>query len=89
MKEIGNLDISTSSQDIDIPTKIIKENSDIFAHFICESFNNMTDSSIYLTALNQAHITPAFKKDFKNLIENYRPVSVLPNISKIYEITEF
>ena len=30
LKEIGNLDTTKSSQDTDIPTKIIKQNSDIF-----------------------------------------------------------
>ena len=33
-KEIGNLGISKSSQDVNVPAKIIKENSEIFAHFI-------------------------------------------------------
>ena len=31
-KEIGNLGISKSSQDVNVPAKIIKENSEIFAH---------------------------------------------------------
>ena len=44
LKEIGNLDTTKSSQDTDIPTKSIKQNSDIFESFICKSFNNMIDS---------------------------------------------
>ena len=85
LKEIGNLDTTKSSQDTDIPTKIIKQNSDIFASFICKSFNNMIDSSTFPAPLKLAHITPVFKKGSKNSKENYRPVSILPNISKIYE----
>ena len=85
LKEIGNLDTTKSSQDTDIPTKVIKQNSDIFASFICKTFNNMVDSSTFPAALKLAHITPAFKKGSKNSKENYRPISILPNISKIYE----
>ena len=32
-----------------------------------------------------ADITPAFKKEDSNLTKNYRPVSVLPVVSKIFE----
>ena len=45
----------------------------------------MVDSSTFPAALKLAHITPAFKKGSKNSKENYRPISILPNISKIYE----
>ena len=85
LKEVGNLDTSKSSQDTDISTKVIKQNLDIFASFICQTFNNMVDSSTFLAALKIAHIIPAFKKGSKNLWGNYRPISILPNISKIYE----
>ena len=85
IKEIKNLDVSEASQEVDIPTKIIKENSDIFFNFIYQSFNNMIDVCIFPTSLKLANITPVYKKGSKNSKENYRPVSILPNISKIYE----
>ena len=31
------------------------------------------------------HLTPIFKRKDKTFIENYRPVSVLPTVSKIFE----
>ena len=85
INEIKNLDGSNASQEDDIPTKIIKENSDIFSNFICQSFNNMIDVCIFPTSLKLANITPVYKKGSKNSKENYRPVSILPNISEIYE----
>ena len=33
----------------------------------------------------KANITPVFKKGDRNSKDNYRPVSILPNISKIFE----
>ena len=71
LKEIKNLDASKASQEDDIPTTIIKE------------MFNMIDVCIFPTSLKLANITPV--KGSKNSKENYRPVSILPNISKIYE----
>ena len=84
IKEIKNLDASKASQEGDVPTKIIKVNSDIFSNLIYQSFNNMIDVCVFLASLKLSNITPVYKKGSKNSKENYRPVSILPNISKIY-----
>ena len=39
----------------------------------------------FLENLKFADVTPIFKKKDKTFIENYRPVSVLPTVSKIFE----
>ena len=44
----------------------------------------MIDVCIFPTSLKLANITRVYKKDSKNSKENYRPVSIFPNISKIY-----
>ena len=36
--------------------------------------------------LKQADIKPIYKKDSRNQKENYRPVGILPNLSKIFEL---
>ena len=59
---LNNLDASKTSQDDDVSSKIIEENSDIFSNFIYQSFNNMTDVCIFPTSLKLANITPVFKK---------------------------
>ena len=84
-KEIRKLDPSKTSHDNDIPTKIIKENADIFSEFICMSVNHSIDNNIFPSTLKLANITPVFKKGSANSKENYRPVSILPNLSKIFE----
>ena len=45
----------------------------------------MFPSIMFPTSLKVANITPVYKKGSKNSKENYRPLSVLPNIPKIYE----
>ena len=74
-----------ATQNTDIPIKLIKENSDIFADFISENLNGSISHSVFPSALKLANITPVHKKDSKSKKDHYRPISVLPNISKIYE----
>ena len=87
--EIKNLGASKASQEDDILTKIVKENSDIFSSFTYQSFKNVIDVCIFSTSLKLANITPVYKKGSKNSKENYRLVSIFPNISKIYERSFF
>lgn len=65
LKEIGHFDISKSSQNTDVSTKIIKENLDVFSPFKNENFNNMIDLLIFAATLNLASITPVFLKKFQ------------------------
>ena len=69
----------------DIPSKIIKENAGIFASFLQSSFNTSVSNSEFPSVLKQANITPVFKKGERYLKDNYRPVCILPNVSKIFE----
>ena len=69
---------SKTDQSTDIPTKIINQNSDIFADFILTSFNQSVANSIFPSSLKNADITSVFfKKGDRNLKDNYRPVSIL------------
>ena len=81
--------LNKASQYSDIPTKIIKENSDIFSSFICESINNSIKSSIFPSSLKYADVTPLHKKFNKSLRENYRRESILPILSEVFERSMF
>ena len=47
--------------------------------------NQCLSSGIFLNKLKMARVVPIFKKNNKTLIQNYRPISILPAISKIVE----
>ena len=87
--EIRLLKLNKVSQYLDIPTKIIKENSDIFSNFICESINNSIKSYIFPSCLKYADVTPLHKMYNKSFKENYRPVSALIILSKVFERSMF
>ena len=62
-REIVNLDHTKASQDNDIPTKIIKANSDIICEVIYNDYNyNLVDNGIFPDFLKTANVTPVFKK---------------------------
>ena len=65
MKEINNLKTNKATQNTDIPTKLIKENSDIFADFIFENLNDCIAKSLFPSSLKNATITPVHKKGTK------------------------
>ena len=68
-----------------MPTKIIKNNFDIFSKYFQANLNNTTETSTFPEQLKYANVKPVFKKDSRTDQKKYRPISVLPNMSKIYE----
>ena len=48
-------------------------------------FQNILVTSKYPDMWKLANVTPIFKKGDKQLIKNYRPISLLPICSKIFE----
>ena len=79
-KEINRSGGKSACQEHDIPVKLIKSNKDLFSRFICRNSNYFLLSSNFPSNLKAADI----EKD-KSGIENYRPISILPTLSKIYE----
>ena len=70
-------------QDSDIPTKVIKDNIDIFTPILPQEFNKSLAIGKFPLSMKLANITPVFKKDDRTDKSNYRPISNLPNLSKI------
>ena len=52
---------------------------------LCLLINDAFQKGVFPDKLKCAKVTPIYKKDNKNLLENYRPVSVLTSISKVFE----
>ena len=60
-------------------------NKDIFANFITDHFNYCIAYGEFPDELKHADVIPVHKKNEKCDKTNYRPVTILTNISKIYE----
>ena len=68
----------------EIPTKILKECKFAF-EILTQCINKSFTSGEFPDCLKQANVSPIFKKDDPLDKENYRPVSILPLLSKVYE----
>ena len=68
-----------------IPPKILKSSSEATVNVLHRLFNETITRGVFPNNLKLADVTPVFKKVDPFDKKNYRPVSVLPNIFKIYE----
>ena len=66
LKKVKTLDTPKASQQSDIPTKILKQDSDYFAEYFYENINQCMSKSIFSSDLKLADATPVFKKKSKN-----------------------
>ena len=84
---INNLKTSRSKGHDGITSELLKVINDDICSSITVMINQSLTTGIFPSKLKIAKITPIHKKGGKNIIGNYRPISVLPVISKIFETT--
>ena len=73
----------------DLPMKLLKKVSPILCEPITLIINQSLSTGIFPDKLKTAKVIPLFKKNDAQLLDNYRPISLLPAISKIFESVVF
>ena len=68
----------------EIPIQILRESEFTF-ETLTNCINNSIETGYFPDSLKEANIAPIFKKDDPLNKSNYRPVSILPLISKVFE----
>ena len=68
-----------------IPVKILKDNADLLADKLTDILNKCLKTGIFPDKLKLADISPIFKAKDNTSKKNYRPVSVLNTVSKLFE----
>ena len=84
-KEISKLDASKATQVGDIPEKMLKSTIDVHVSLLTKSMNSPIRNGCFPDKLKAAEVTPILKKSDNLDKENYRPVKVLPHVSKIID----
>ena len=83
--EIRLLNPKKATTHKNIPPKILKSSSEATVNILHRLFNETITKGVFPDDLKLADVTPVFKNDDPFDKKNYRAVSVLPTISKIYE----
>ena len=84
-EEVMNLDGSKATPIGDISVDVLKSTVDIHLPYITNSINLSIEKGCFPEELKLAEVSPIFKKKDDLDKENYRPVSVLPHVSKVFE----
>lgn len=68
-----------------LPTSVIKSSSHLLALPLSVLINQSFENGIFPDKLKFAIVKPIFKKNRKDEISNYRPIALLPVLSKVFE----
>jgi len=85
LKQLHKLNPSKASGPDSIPTKVLKECAHAISDSLTSLFNISLATATLPTSWKHANIIPIHKKGDKHAATNYRPISLLPVISKVLE----
>jgi len=83
-KIIMSLEIKKSTSG-KISPRMLKLSSEICSFPLASCFNSSLVSASFPASLKCASITPILKKGDATCMKNYRPISILPTVSKVFE----
>ena len=83
LNELLKVNIKKSIGYDNIPAKLIKCGAHVLCFPIQVLINTCISSGVFPNSLRKAEITPVYKKNHLDKT-NYRPVSVLPSLSKLF-----
>ena len=81
---IKDLPVTKSNRQNDIPTHILKLCKNSVSPFLVQIFNLCIREGTYPQSLKCAQVVPIYKGS-KGFMHNYRPISLLSPINKIFE----
>lgn len=70
----------------DIPAFIVRDCAGVFAHPLSVIFNKCLSVSKMPSVWKCSKVCPVYKKGNRLDISNFRPISLIPNFSKVFEI---
>ena len=84
-EQLKSLDPKKTTVENDIPTKILIDTKEIVTEYLTKIYHISIDNQSFPPSLKKADVIPSHKQLERTSIKNYRPISLLPCISKLYE----
>lgn len=85
IKSLKNLDINKSTGLDEIGPRLLKMSSSVIGESLTHIFNLSIKTSSFPEKWKEAKVKPLFKGGSSNDLNNFRPISILPVLSKVFE----
>lgn len=82
---LQHLDQNKATGPDQLPARILKGTAEVIAPSLTDLFNKALRLGAIPEDWKLANVVPVYKKDQKDHVENYRPISLLPIVSKLLE----
>jgi hypothetical protein len=85
-KLVNKMNIKKATGVDQISFKLLRAGAPVLNKHTTTLVNNTIKTSVFPTRLKEAQVVPLHRKNDPFDKKNYRPVSILPTISKVYEM---
>ena len=85
LKILKNLKATKAAGIDNVPPRMIKDAAEELCKPLCYLINLSLQTSLFPTAEKSGKITPIFKSGDPSNLDNYRPMTVIPVLSKVLE----
>ena len=79
------LEVGKAAGPDEILAKLLKETASVIAPSLCKIFKKTLQLGSLPSDWKLANVVPVHKKGAKDHVENYRPISLLPTVSKVFK----
>jgi len=86
-KKLNGLNVRKATGYDEMPARFLKLGANVLCHTLQPLLNRCLINTVYPDCLKPANVSPIFKSGDSLNVAKYRPVSVLPALSKVFEGT--